>query len=162
MIAAPFCDSVSFAARQVVGQWLGIKEVDAGIWLVGSSHHNPGYFDLEQKTLQPSTHDTDAFWDHFGRNPALGGARNPQGIARAIGRHWLQTPGISTKVISRSQHGHHGTGFDRQRSGEPVGYRCDGLLRIRLGHVRRPALVAEGRRSRNGCQMTGFLVRSKP
>ena len=35
------------------GQRLGIKEVDDGIWLASFSHYDLGYFDLEQKTLQP-------------------------------------------------------------------------------------------------------------
>src|ERR1700730_11182619 len=34
-------------------QKLGIKEVDEGIWLVSFMHYDLGYFDLEQKTLQP-------------------------------------------------------------------------------------------------------------
>ena len=37
----------------LAGQKLGIKEVDDGIWLAGFMHYDPGYFDLEQKTLQP-------------------------------------------------------------------------------------------------------------
>jgi transposase InsO family protein len=37
----------------LAGQRLGIKEVDDGIWLVSFSHYELGYFDLEQKTLQP-------------------------------------------------------------------------------------------------------------
>jgi len=32
---------------------LGIKEVDDGIWLASFMHYDLGYFDLEQKTLQP-------------------------------------------------------------------------------------------------------------
>src|SRR5262245_5853473 len=35
------------------GQSLGIKEIDEGIWLVSFMHYDLGYFDLEQKTLQP-------------------------------------------------------------------------------------------------------------
>jgi hypothetical protein len=35
------------------GQKLGLKEVDDGIWLVSFMHYDLGYFDLEQKTLQP-------------------------------------------------------------------------------------------------------------
>ncbi len=35
------------------GQRLGIKEIDEGIWLVSFMHYDLGYFDLEQKTLQP-------------------------------------------------------------------------------------------------------------
>jgi hypothetical protein len=31
----------------------GIKEVNEGIWLVSFMHYDLGYFDLEQKTLQP-------------------------------------------------------------------------------------------------------------
>ena len=37
----------------LVGQRLGIKEVDDGIWLVSFMHYDLGYIDLEQKTLQP-------------------------------------------------------------------------------------------------------------
>lgn len=36
----------------MAGQRLGIKEVDDGIWLVSFMHHDLGYIDLEQKTLQ--------------------------------------------------------------------------------------------------------------
>jgi len=32
---------------------LGIKEVEDGIWLVSFMDYDLGYFDLEQKTLQP-------------------------------------------------------------------------------------------------------------
>ena len=37
----------------MAGQRLGIKEVDDGIWLVTFMTYDLGYFDLEQKTLQP-------------------------------------------------------------------------------------------------------------
>jgi hypothetical protein len=37
----------------VAGQKLGIKEVDDGIWLASFVRYDLGYFDLEQKTLQP-------------------------------------------------------------------------------------------------------------
>jgi hypothetical protein len=37
----------------LAGQKLGIKEVDDGIWLVSFMRYDLGYFDLEQKTLQP-------------------------------------------------------------------------------------------------------------
>jgi transposase InsO family protein len=37
----------------LAGQRLGIKEIDEGIWLVSFMHYDLGYFDLEQKTLQP-------------------------------------------------------------------------------------------------------------
>jgi hypothetical protein len=37
----------------LAGQKLGIKEVDEGIWLVSFMNYDLGYFDLEQKTLQP-------------------------------------------------------------------------------------------------------------
>jgi hypothetical protein len=37
----------------LAGQKLGIKEVDDGIWLVSFMQYALGYFDLEQKTLQP-------------------------------------------------------------------------------------------------------------
>src|ERR1700674_3839387 len=37
----------------LAGQKLGIKEGDDGIWLVSFMHYDLGYFDLEQKTLQP-------------------------------------------------------------------------------------------------------------
>jgi transposase InsO family protein len=35
------------------GQTLGIKEVEDGIWLASFMQYDLGYFDLEQKTLQP-------------------------------------------------------------------------------------------------------------
>src|SRR6476660_1225300 len=37
----------------LAGQKLGIKEVDEGFWLASFMHYDLGYFDLEQKTLQP-------------------------------------------------------------------------------------------------------------
>ena len=37
----------------LAGQKLGIKEVDEGIWLASFMHYDLGYFDLEQRTLQP-------------------------------------------------------------------------------------------------------------
>ena len=37
----------------LAGQTLGIKEVDDGIWLASFMQYDLGYFDLEQKTLQP-------------------------------------------------------------------------------------------------------------
>jgi len=37
----------------LAGQTLGIKEIDEGIWLVSFMHYDLGYFDLEQRTLQP-------------------------------------------------------------------------------------------------------------
>ena len=39
-------------SKVMAGQRLGIKEVDDGIWLVSFMHHDLGYIDLEQKTLQ--------------------------------------------------------------------------------------------------------------
>ena len=35
------------------GTLCGPKEVDDGIWLVSFMHYDLGYFDLEQKALQP-------------------------------------------------------------------------------------------------------------
>ena len=35
------------------GQRVGIKEVDAGIWIVSFMQCDLGYIDLEQKTLRP-------------------------------------------------------------------------------------------------------------
>ena len=40
-------------SKVMAGQRLGIKEVDEGIWLVSFMRYDLGYFDLEQKTLQP-------------------------------------------------------------------------------------------------------------
>ena len=37
----------------MAGRRLGIKEVDEGIWLVSFMSYDPGFIDLEQKTLQP-------------------------------------------------------------------------------------------------------------
>jgi hypothetical protein len=41
------------APIDIAGQRLGIKEVDDGIWLTSFMRYDLGYFDLEQKTLQP-------------------------------------------------------------------------------------------------------------
>jgi hypothetical protein len=45
--------SASNVSIVLAGQKLGIKEVDVGIWLASFMHYDLGYFDLEQKTLQP-------------------------------------------------------------------------------------------------------------
>jgi hypothetical protein len=37
----------------LAGPSLDIKEVDEGIWVVNFMHYDLGYFDPEQKTLQP-------------------------------------------------------------------------------------------------------------
>ena len=42
-----------YISTSMVGQRLGIKEVDDGIWLVSFMDYDLGYIDLEQKTLQP-------------------------------------------------------------------------------------------------------------
>ena len=36
------------------GQTVGIKEADEGVWLVSFMQYDLGYFDLEQRTLQPA------------------------------------------------------------------------------------------------------------
>jgi len=58
MCSSPSADGSACTVRRstspvLVGQRLGIKEVDDGIWLVSFMHYDLGYFDLEQKTLQP-------------------------------------------------------------------------------------------------------------
>ena len=45
--------SLQRPATVFAGQRLGIKEVDDGVWLVSFTHYDLGYFDLEQRTLQP-------------------------------------------------------------------------------------------------------------
>ena len=40
------------ASTAPAGQKLGITEVDDGIWLVSFLDYDPGYIDLEQRTLQ--------------------------------------------------------------------------------------------------------------
>jgi len=35
------------------GQTVGIKQTDERIWLISFMQYDLGYFDLEQKTLQP-------------------------------------------------------------------------------------------------------------
>jgi len=51
---ASACIESGQTSRAVLaGQRLGIKEVDEGIWLVSFMHYDLGYFDLQQKTLQP-------------------------------------------------------------------------------------------------------------
>ncbi len=41
------------SAHVLAGQRVGIKEVDEGIWIVSFMESDPGYIDMEQKTLQP-------------------------------------------------------------------------------------------------------------
>jgi Integrase core domain len=48
----PHCKRINISTV-LAGQKLGIKEVDDGIWLASFMHYDLGYFDLEQKTLQP-------------------------------------------------------------------------------------------------------------
>jgi hypothetical protein len=50
---ASACIARGSISTVLAGQRLGIKEVDGGIWLVSFMHYDLGYFDLEQKTLQP-------------------------------------------------------------------------------------------------------------
>jgi hypothetical protein len=51
---APSCGIGETSQRRSrVHQPLRIKEVDDGIWLASFMHYDLGYFDLEQKTLQP-------------------------------------------------------------------------------------------------------------
>lgn len=40
-------------SRSLVGQVVGVKEVEDGIWLVSFMDYDLGYIDLEEKTLQP-------------------------------------------------------------------------------------------------------------
>ena len=39
----------------MAGRRLFCKEIDDGTWIVSLMHYDPGYIDLEQKTLHPST-----------------------------------------------------------------------------------------------------------
>jgi transposase InsO family protein len=57
----------------LAGQRLGIKEVDDGIWLVSFMHYDLGYFDLEQRTLQPldNPFGPKSITDVSGTTPAL-------------------------------------------------------------------------------------------
>jgi len=57
----------------LAGQRLGIKEVDDGIWLVSFMHYDLGYFDLEQRTLQPldNPFGPKSITDVSGTSPAL-------------------------------------------------------------------------------------------
>ena len=41
------------ALWSLLGQALGIKEVEEGIWLVSFMDYDLGYIDLEERTLQP-------------------------------------------------------------------------------------------------------------
>jgi hypothetical protein len=40
-------------SKSLAGQAVGIREVEAGIWLVSFMAYDLGYIDLEEKTLQP-------------------------------------------------------------------------------------------------------------
>jgi transposase InsO family protein len=53
------CGRICFHRKKInfstvfAGQIIGIKEVDDSVWLVSFMHYDLGYFDLEQRTLQP-------------------------------------------------------------------------------------------------------------
>jgi transposase InsO family protein len=53
------CGRICFHRKKInfstvfAGQTIGIKEVDDSVWLVSFMHYDLGYFDLEQRTLQP-------------------------------------------------------------------------------------------------------------
>jgi hypothetical protein len=55
---ATACRRICMARKKInlstvlAGQKLGLKEVDNGIWLISFMHYDPGYIDLEQRTLQ--------------------------------------------------------------------------------------------------------------
>lgn len=40
-------------SRSLAGQYVGVKEVDDGVWLVSFMKYDLGYIDLEEKALQP-------------------------------------------------------------------------------------------------------------
>jgi hypothetical protein len=40
-------------SKSLAGQAVGVQEVDTGIWLVSFMDYDPGYVDLEERTLQP-------------------------------------------------------------------------------------------------------------
>ena len=44
---------MSIKSRPLAGQAVGVKEIDNEIWLVSFMEYDLGYFDLEEKTLQP-------------------------------------------------------------------------------------------------------------
>jgi len=46
-------EASTFGVKSASIRQAAIKEVDDGIWLVSFMHYDLGYFDLEQKTLQP-------------------------------------------------------------------------------------------------------------
>ena len=57
-LSPPVEESVSTGKKinistALVGQTLGIKEVDEGIWLVSFMDYDLGHIDLEQRSLQP-------------------------------------------------------------------------------------------------------------
>jgi hypothetical protein len=57
----------------LAGQRVGIKEVDQGIWLVSFMQYDLGYFDLEQRTLQPLE-------NPFGPKPVLDVSATPPAL----------------------------------------------------------------------------------
>jgi len=40
-------------SRSLAGQYVGVKEVDDGVWLASFMKYDLGYIDLEEKALQP-------------------------------------------------------------------------------------------------------------
>jgi hypothetical protein len=39
--------------HRFAGQTVGIEKVDDAVWLVSFMHYDLGYFDLEERTVQP-------------------------------------------------------------------------------------------------------------
>jgi hypothetical protein len=54
-----FCGRIRLHRKRIklltvfAGQTLGIKEIEDGIWLASFMDYDLGYFDLQQRTLQP-------------------------------------------------------------------------------------------------------------
>src|SRR6201982_459854 len=86
----------------LAGQRLGIKEVDDGIWLVSFSHYDLGYFDLEQKTLQPLHH---PFGPRLSPRSELRSVPYVSGLDREGRGRVLssRTPSPSTQACTRQQ-----------------------------------------------------------
>ncbi len=85
----------------LAGQKLGIKEVDDGIWLASFMHYDPGYFDLEQKTLQPMrrapmpvsaiSKTSSASWARRRRRSSQGSTRRPASTMSVVAHRRMWT-----------------------------------------------------------------------
>ena len=90
----------------LAGQWLGIKEVDDGVWLVSFMRDDFGYFDLEQKIPRSLDGRTEPAWRR-GRDSNPRYSLRPYG---ALAKRCLQPLGHLSSIVDMPD-----TGASRKR-----------------------------------------------